>query len=96
MKISVIIPTLDNPDDVYDVIESLNRQLLLPSEIVIVDSSSNDEIDNLIGTINSAIPITYKRFGRAYKYDRLISFFKNLPLINNFFKSTQKRKSLSL
>ena len=60
MKISVIIPTLDNPDDVYDVIESLNRQLLLPSEIVVVDSSSSDEIDHLIRTINSAIPITYK------------------------------------
>ena len=93
MKISVIIPTLDNPDDVYDVIESLNRQSLLPSEIVVVDSSSNDEIDHLIGTINSAIPITYKRFGRAYKYDRLISFFKNLPLINNFFKSTHKGRA---
>jgi glycosyltransferase involved in cell wall biosynthesis len=93
MKISVIIPTLDNPSDVYDVIESLNRQLLLPSEVVIVDSSSNDDIDNLLKTINSVFPITYIRFGRAYKYDRLIKFFKNLPLINSFFRSTQKGRA---
>ena len=46
MNISVIIPTLDNPNDVFDVIKSLNQQLLLPSEIVIVDSSSKDDIYN--------------------------------------------------
>ena len=37
MNISIVIPTLDNPDDVANVIESLNLQSLLPSEIVIVD-----------------------------------------------------------
>ena len=45
MNISIVIPTLDNPDDVANVIESLNLQSLLPSEIVIVDSSSNNEIN---------------------------------------------------
>ena len=51
MNISIVIPTLDNPDDVANVIESLNLQSLLPSEIVIVDSSSNNEINELINTI---------------------------------------------
>ena len=48
MNISIVIPTLDNPDDVANVIESLNLQSLLPSEIVIVDSSSNNEINELM------------------------------------------------
>ena len=65
MNISVIIPTLDNPEDVFDVIKSLNQQILLPSEIIIVDSSSKDDIDNLSKNIDSEIPITYARFGRA-------------------------------
>ena len=47
MNISVVIHTLDNPDYVFDVITQLNQQLLLPSEIVIVDSSSKDDIEKL-------------------------------------------------
>ena len=93
MNISVIIPTLDNPDDVLDVIKSLNEQLLLPSEIVIVDSSSKDDIDNLSKNIDSAIPITYARFGRAYKNDRLIMIIKALPIIKYFFQSNPKGRA---
>ena len=33
MNISIVIPTLDNPDDVANVIESLNLQSLLPSVV---------------------------------------------------------------
>ena len=87
MNVSVIIPTLDNPMDVIDVIRALNKQLLLPSEIVIADSSSNDEISKLLKTIDSDIPITYKRLGRAYKNDRLFQFFKNIPLVKKLFSN---------
>ena len=93
MNISVIIPTLDNPDDVFDVIKSLNQQLLLPSEIVIVDSSSKDDIDKLLKNIDSVIPITYKRYGRAYPNDRLIMIIKTLPIIKYFFKSNPKGRA---
>tara|TARA_B110001454_G_C12691311_1_gene422432 strand:- start:49 stop:1323 length:1275 start_codon:yes stop_codon:yes gene_type:complete len=93
MNISVIIPTLDNPNDVNDVIVALNLQLFLPSEIVIADSSSNDEIDKLIQSIESKIPITYKRLGRAYKNDRLFLFLKNIPIIKYLFLNIQKGRA---
>jgi GT2 family glycosyltransferase len=93
MNISVIIPTLDNPNDVNEVIVALNLQLFLPSEIVIADSSSNNEIDQLIQSIESKIPITYKRLGRAYKNDRLFLFLKNTPIIKYLFLNIQKGRA---
>ena len=83
MHISVIIPTLDNPNDVRDVVKALNLQSTLPSEVVIVDSSSNDEINNLTESIKSNFTITYKRIGRAYRFDRLLLILKRVPVINN-------------
>ena len=85
MNISVIIPTLDNPIDVIDVVKALNQQLLLPTEIVISDSSSTEEINELLHDIDSKIPITYQRLGRAYKNDRLFQLLKNIPLFKNWF-----------
>ena len=93
MNISVIIPTLDNPDDVFNVIKSLNQQFLLPSEIVIVDSSSKDDIDILSENIDSVIPITYARYGRAYRNDRLIMILKTLPIIKYFFQFHPKGRA---
>ena len=51
-NISVIIPTLDNPDAVEEIIQELNKQTLLPKEIIISDSSSEDKIEGLIEKIN--------------------------------------------
>jgi GT2 family glycosyltransferase len=93
MNISVVIPTLDNPKDVFDVVNSLNQQSILPSEIVIVDSSSTDDINQLVQDIDSGIPITYKRFGRAYRNDRLIMLLKNIPVIKYLFQSSQKGRA---
>ena len=52
-SISVVIPTLDNPEAVKKVIHSLNSQTLFPKEILICDSSSKNEIEDLIKTIES-------------------------------------------
>jgi GT2 family glycosyltransferase len=87
MNISVIIPTLDNPDDVIEVVQSLNNQSFLPLEIVIADSSSNNEIHELTKSMDSKIDITYTRLGRAYKNDRLFILLKNLPIIKFFFSN---------
>lgn len=87
MNISVIIPTLNNPMDVIDVIRSLNQQSLPPSEIVIADSSSDDEISDLLQTIDSKISITYKRLGRAYRHDRLFLFLQNIPGVKKLFSN---------
>jgi len=87
MNISVIIPTLDNPDDVIEVVQSLNNQSFLPLEIVIADSSSNNEIHELTKSMDSKIDITYTRLGRAYKNDRLFILLKNFPIIKFFFSN---------
>jgi len=76
-SISVVIPTLDNPEAVKKVINSLNNQTLLPKEILICDSSSKKEIEGLVKTIESTIEIKYFRVGKAFPFDRiLISFNK--------------------
>lgn len=93
MNISVVIPTLDNPKDVSNVIESLNIQLFLPSEIVIIDSSSNDEIERLIVDIHSRIPITYKRLGRAYAMDRFLLFINQFPVFRYFLSHLSKGRA---
>ena len=93
MNISIVIPTLDNPDDVANVIESLNLQSLLPSEIVIVDSSSNNEINELINTIPSQVPLTYKRLGRAYSFDRLFLFLNKLPIVQYFLPTLEQGRA---
>jgi len=75
--ISVIIPTLDNPEMVDKVISKLNNQTLLPQEIIISDSSSGDEIENIIRNKSSKIKVVYFRQGRAYPFDRFIIKFKS-------------------
>ena len=45
LEISIVIPTLDNFSDVKKVIFSLESQDFLPSEIILADSSSSNEIE---------------------------------------------------
>ena len=93
MNISIVIPTLDNPDDVANVIESLNLQSMLPSEIVIVDSSSDNQINELINTIPSQVPLTYKRLGRAYSFDRFFLFLDKLPIVQYFLPTLEQGRA---
>ena len=59
------------------VISKLNNQTLLPQEIIISDSSSGDEIENIIRNKSSKIKVIYFRQGRAYPFDRFIIKFKS-------------------
>jgi len=59
------------------VISKLNNQTLLPQEIIISDSSSGDEIENIIRNKSSKIKVVYFRQGRAYPFDRFIIKFKS-------------------
>ncbi len=93
MHISVVIPTLNNPKDVQRVLESLNNQQQLPDEIVIIDSSENDEIDHLVQKSISSIPITYKRYGRAYRLDRFYYFLSKIFFIKKFFINLPKGRA---
>ena len=59
----MIIPTLDNPEMVDKVISKLTNQTLLPQEIIISDSSSGDEIKNIVRKKSSKIKIIYFKNG---------------------------------
>ena len=76
--IAVLIPTLNNLAMLKQVLTALFDQTLLPLEIVISDSSSNDEIQEFVETLSSEINISYIRAGRAYKFDKLLFKIKNL------------------
>ena len=60
-EISVVIPTLDNFLDVKKVIFSIDSQDLLPSEIILADSSSSSQIENNITDLQLSVPIRYLR-----------------------------------
>jgi hypothetical protein len=64
-EISVVIPNLDNFLDVKKVIFSIDSQDLLPSEIILADSSSSSQIENNITDLQLSVPIRYLRVGRS-------------------------------
>jgi len=48
MQVSVIIPTYNRAKDLDECLGSIITQTALPKEVIIVDDSDNDEIENLI------------------------------------------------
>ena len=69
LKISVIIPTLNQTDSLKKVLLELNEQTCVPSEVVIVDSTKGNEVEKAIEEVNSLIPISYKKIGKAFPYE---------------------------
>lgn len=74
MKISVIIPTLNAGKYIEELINSLSSQTLKPSEIVIVDSESDDNTVELCKKFNSVriIPILRKDFDHGGTRDKAL------------------------
>ena len=66
MIISLIIPALGNPLSLKKVINAIQKQTLQPNEIVIVDSSPNDEVENLSLSFQAQLPIKYFRVKSLY------------------------------
>ncbi len=64
--ISVIIPTYNFVEVTKKVIEATLIQSYLPKEIIIVDSSESDEMEVMIGNLNSDIPIVYKKVTKLF------------------------------
>ena len=85
-EISIVIPTLDNFLDVQKIILSLDSQDLLPSEIILADSSSSNKIEDHIPDLQLSVPIRYLRVGRAYKFDRFLHRLFSFPILS-FFKN---------
>lgn len=63
MEISIIISTYNRAIELKDTLESLILQTKLPKEVIIIDDSTNNEIENLIKDISkkfeNIIPLEY-------------------------------------
>jgi len=69
LDISVVIPVQNNEKYLSAIFHGIDNQSLPPREIVIVDSSSNNKISNLINEWNGSIPIKYIKIDSAYPGD---------------------------
>jgi glycosyltransferase involved in cell wall biosynthesis len=69
LDICVIIPVQNNEKYLLAIFHGVDNQSLTPREIVIVDSSSNNKISNLINEWNGAIPIKHIKIDTAYPGD---------------------------
>ena len=88
-EFSIVIPTLDNPEMVHEIIENLGKQTLLPKEIVFCDSSSSDSVHDVIKRSNSEILLTYVRLGRSYRFDRFLKALFSVNLVKKLFPDYQ-------
>ena len=91
-KISVILPAFDDAHHLKAQINSINNQSLKPSEIILVDSSSNNLIEDTISSISSDVPVKYYRIGRGFKNDRyLFKLSKIFTFLKNKYDFSKKR-----
>lgn len=98
MKISLIIPALNNAALLAKQLSALEKQSLLPEQVIIVDSSKSDDIQALSMRGSSKFELTYIRCGREYQFDRFLQTLKSFiyrskdsrQLNNNPHKSGKK------
>ena len=76
-KVSVIIPSLDDGQVLSILFAALMNQSRRPDEVIVVDSSSDDEINALCSNYEADFKIKYFRVAKAYKFDRWIATLKN-------------------
>jgi glycosyltransferase involved in cell wall biosynthesis len=65
LEVSVVIPALDAASHLPRLLRSVEGQTLLPAEIVIVDTSGNEETHELIRDWSGPVPILYRRLEGA-------------------------------
>jgi len=69
LDICVVVPVQNNEKYLSAIFHGVDNQSLPPREIVIVDSSSNNKISNLINEWNGKIPVKYIKIDSAYPGD---------------------------
>ena len=65
-SISIIVPTYNCSDNLKKLLQSIFVQSLQPDEIIIVDSSTDRSIEDLLTSITSELPLIYKRSVKKY------------------------------
>ena len=65
-SISIIIPTFHFASTTHKTIKACLSQTILPLELVIVDSSEDNSISDLMQYIETDIPIIYRRVAQLF------------------------------
>jgi len=65
-SISIIIPTFHFASTTHKTIKACLSQTILPSELVIIDSSEDNSISDLIHHMETDIPIIYRRVSQMF------------------------------
>jgi len=65
-SISVIIPAFNYKDSLISAIDAINNQIVVPNQIVIVDSSNNNDIERMIDEYSGKVKIAYKKVSQAF------------------------------
>lgn len=76
MKTSLVITTYNNPDALHLVLLSLQRQTLLPAEVVVADDGSTDETRRLLQQWRSLLPcpiVHVWQEDRGYRRSRILN-----------------------
>ncbi|SVD87047.1 uncharacterized protein METZ01_LOCUS439901, partial [marine metagenome] len=66
IPISVVIPTYNNKKSFENVLDAVYKQTIRPKQIVIIDSSDNNDIEINLHKYNDNIEIEYKKVERSY------------------------------
>jgi len=69
LNICVVIPVQNNEKYLSAIFQGIENQSLLPREIMIVDSSTDNKISNLINEWNGKIPVKHTKIASAYPGD---------------------------
>ena len=69
-KVTIIIPTFNDVDLFRMVLEAISNQTILPHELIVVDSSTDNSIQNLIESSSYKFNIRYeKTLSRIFPYE---------------------------
>jgi len=74
-SITVVVPTLDRPDELNDFVQALCAQTLLPDELIIVDAGTTPEIEALLrdGLRGSPVQLMYLRAPAGTSHQRNVA-----------------------
>ena len=64
--VSIIIPTFHFADVAKQVLLSALQQTLSPKEIIIIDSSEDHSIRDLVSALESEVPINYQKVPQSF------------------------------